>query len=157
MWNLWLQKKVWQQLLFTPLFCCFWIRDKHTGSATLVPDQALDLPINKCSGSIPFWDGSCTLDYGSGPGPCAFRQWLFKMPTKISFFFQIFLLITFCTFTLVKDNMSLRSHKTVLRIHEILVRYPRIRICESIPLILLFSSVTFRTSKKIIVSDPDPH
>ncbi len=32
-----LQEKVGQQILFTPLLLsCFWIRDKHPGSATLV-------------------------------------------------------------------------------------------------------------------------
>jgi hypothetical protein len=32
MWNLWLQKKVWKNFFFTPLFCfCFWIRDPRSG------------------------------------------------------------------------------------------------------------------------------
>ncbi len=51
MWNLWLQKKKYDnKFFFAPLFCCcFWIRDprwvkirirdKHPGSATLVPSS----------------------------------------------------------------------------------------------------------------------
>ncbi len=46
--GIWLQKKIWQQIVFTPLFCCcFWILDpgsgmgKNQGSATMVAKQSL--------------------------------------------------------------------------------------------------------------------
>ncbi len=40
MWNLWLQKKVWQRIFFTPFFCCcFWIQDPGSEINILDPQH----------------------------------------------------------------------------------------------------------------------
>ncbi len=75
LWNLWLHKKLWQQIFFTPLFCCcFWIRDprsgirdgwksgsgirdKHPGSATLCPSYKRSLrPQKRTSAQFKKWN-----------------------------------------------------------------------------------------------------
>jgi hypothetical protein len=55
---LWLQKKVRQQLFFTPLFCCcFWIRIRVAGSGINIPDpqhwrKLWRLRVNACGNNF---------------------------------------------------------------------------------------------------------
>jgi hypothetical protein len=59
----------------------------------------------------------CTVVYGSGSGSCFFLHWLSRFQQKINCFVKVAsLLLTLGTGTfksVIKDNESLRSHKTV--------------------------------------------